>query len=53
MDHLRTVSWDPGIADSRTISVCYDCLCLMYLSHYWAERIVWTGPDEGSGRSMA
>ena len=25
----------------------------MYLAHYWAERIVWTGPDEGSGRSMA
>ena len=60
MDHSRTVSWDPGIADSRALSVCYDCLCLMtlfrtvmYLAHYWAERIVWTGPDEGSGRSMA
>ena len=25
----------------------------MYLAHYWAERIAWTGPDEGSGRSMA
>ena len=41
------------------LSVCYDCLCLMalfrtvmYLTHYWAERIVWTGPDEGSGRYM-
>ena len=60
MDHSHTVSWDPGIADYRTLSVCYDCLCLMtlfrtvmYLAHYWAERIVWTGPDEGSGRSMA
>ena len=60
MDHSRTVSWDPGIADSRTISVCYDCLCLMalfrtvvYLAHYWAGRMLWTGPDEGSGRSMA
>ena len=31
MDHSRTVSWDPGIADSRTISVWYDCLCLMAL----------------------
>ena len=31
MDHLRTVSWDPGITDSRTLSVCYDCLCLMTL----------------------
>ena len=54
MDHSRTVTWDPGIADSRTILVCYDCLCLMalfrtvmYLVHYWTGRIVWTGPDEG------
>ena len=60
MDHSCTVSWDPGIADSRTLSVCYDCLCLMtlfrtvmYLASYWAVRIVWTGPDEGSSRSMA
>ena len=29
MDHSRTVSWDPGITDSLTISVCYDCLCLI------------------------
>ena len=27
MVHLRTVSWDPGIADSRNLLVCYDCLC--------------------------
>ena len=60
MDHSRTVAWDPGIADSRTILVCYDCLCLMalfrtvmHLVHYWTGRIVWTGPDEGPGRSMA
>ena len=60
MDHSRTVSWDPGIADSRTLSVCYDCLCLMtlfrtvmYLASYWAVRIVWTGPGEGSSRSIA
>ena len=60
MDHSRTVSWEPGIADSQTQSICYDCLCLMtlfwtvmYLARYWAMRIVWTGPDEGSGRSMA
>ena len=58
MDHSRTVSWDPGIVDSWTLSVCY-CLCLMtlfrtvmYLAHHWAEIIVWTGPDEASGRSM-
>ena len=52
MDHSRTGRWDPGIVDSRTISVCYDCLCLMtlmYLAHYWAMRIVWTEPDEGCG----
>ena len=56
MDHSRTISWDPGIANSQTISVCYDCLCVMallrtvmYLAHYWAERIVWTGPDEVYG----
>ena len=60
MNHSRTISWDPGIADSWTISVCYDCLCLMalfrtvmYLAHYWAVRIVWTGPDEGNGRYIA
>ena len=60
MDHSRTVSWDPGIADYRTLSACYDCLCLitlfrtvMYLASYWAVRIVWTGHDEGSSRSMA
>ena len=60
MDHSEGVGWDPGIADSQTLSVCYDCLCLMtlfrtvmYLAHYWAERIVWTEPDEWSGRSMA
>ena len=60
MDHSHTVTWDPGIADFRTLSVCYDCMCLMtlfrtvmYLAHYRAERIVWTGPAEGSGRSIA
>ena len=60
MKHSRTISWDPGIADSRTILVCYDCLCLMalfwtvmYLAHHWAVRIVWTGPDEGNGRYIA
>ena len=37
-----------------------DCLCLMalfrtvmYLVHYWTGRIVYTGPDEGSGRHRA
>ena len=47
MDQSHTVSWDPGIADSRTLSACYDCLCLMtlfrtvmYLARYWVVRIV-------------
>ena len=26
---------------------------VMYLAHYWAVRIVWTGPDEGNGRYIA
>ena len=44
LDHWRTVIWDPGIVDSRVLSVCYDCLCLMALFravmslvHHWAE----------------
>ena len=52
LDHWRTVIWDPGIVDSRVLSVCYDCLCLMALFrtvmssvHHWAEWSVWTGPD--------
>ena len=60
LDHWRAVSWDPGIADSRALSVCYDCLCLMALfravmslARYWAEEFVWTGPDEGYCRSIA
>ena len=60
LNHWHTVSWDPGIADSRVLSVCYDCLCLMALfravmslARYWAEEFVWTGPDEGYCRSMA
>ena len=60
MNHSCTISWDPGIADSRTVSVCYDCLCLMalfrtvmYLADYWAVRIVWTGPDKGNCRYIA
>ena len=59
INHLSAVSWDPGIADSRTLLVCYDCLCLMtlfrtvmYLARYWAVKVVWTGPDEESDRSM-
>ena len=60
LDHWRTVSWDPGIADSRVLSVCYDCLCLMdlfravmSLVHHWAEWSVWTGSDDGYCRKIA
>ena len=60
LNHWHTVSWDPGITDSRVLSVCYDCLCLMALfravvslARYWAEEFVWTGPDEGYCRSIA
>ena len=31
LNHWHTVSWDPGVADSRVLSVCYDCICLMAL----------------------
>ena len=60
LNHWRTVSCDPGIADSRVLSVCYDCLCLMALfravmslARYWAEEFVWTRPDEEYCRSIA
>ena len=55
LDHWHTV----GIADSRALSVCYDCLCLMALfwtvmslARYWADEFVWTGPDVGYCRSI-
>ena len=60
LDHWRTVVWDPGIVDSRALSVCYDCLCLMALFravmslvHHWAEWSVWTGTDAGYCRTIA
>ena len=60
LDHWRTVIWDPGIMDSRVLSVCYDCLCLMALFravmslvHHWAEWSVWTEPDAGYCRTIA
>ena len=27
LNHWHTVSWDPGVADSRLMTVCYGCLC--------------------------
>ena len=29
MKHSRTISWDPGIADSRTILVCYSTVAFV------------------------
>ena len=56
LNHWHTVSWDPGVADSRVLSVCYDCLCLMVLfrtvislARDWVEVFVWTGHNEGGG----
>ena len=52
--HGHTVIWDPGVAESRPLAVCYDCLCLislfrtvMSLSYDWAEVFGWIGHDEG------
>ena len=58
LNHWHTVSWDPGVADSRVLLVCYDCFCLMALfrtmmslARDWVEVFVWTGHDVGSSRS--
>ena len=58
LNHWHTVSWDPGVADSRVLSVCYDCLCLMVLfrtvmslARDWVEVFAWTGYDKGSCHS--
>ena len=58
LNHWHTVSWDPGVADSRVLSVCYDCLCLIALLRTvmswprdWVEVFVWTGHDKGYCRS--
>ena len=32
LNHWHTVSWDPGVADSWVLTVCYDCLCLIAFS---------------------
>ena len=53
LNHRHTVRWDPGVVDSRVLTVWYDCLCLislfrtvMSLSYDWDEVFVWTGHDE-------
>ena len=56
LNHRHTVRGDPGVVDSRVLTVCYDCMCLislfrtvMSLSYDWDEVCVWTGHDEGYG----
>ena len=55
MDHSHTISWDPGIADSRTLLPLFDGFvpdCDVLGSLLGREDCMdW--PDEGSGRSMA
>ena len=60
LNHRHMVSWDPGVADSRPLVVCYDCLCLislfrtvMSLSYDWDEVFGWIGHDEGYHYSPA
>ena len=59
VDGRRLDHWRTGIVDSRALSVCYDCLCLMALFravmslvHHWAEWSVWTGIDAGYCRTI-
>ena len=54
LNHRYMVSWDPGVADSRPLAVCYDCLCLISLvrtvmssSYDWDEVFGCIGHDEG------
>ena len=58
--HGHTIIWDPGVAESRPLAVCYDCLCLislfrtvMSLSYDWDEVFGWIGQDEGYDYSPA
>ena len=60
LNHRHMVSWDPGVADSRHLAECYDCLCLislfrtmMSLSYDWDEVFGWIGHDEGHDCSPA
>ena len=39
--HGHTVIWDPGVAESRPLAVCYD----------WDEVFGWIGHDEGNDYS--
>ena len=58
LNHWHTVCWDPVVEDSRVLSVCHDCPCLMVLfrtvmslARDWVEVFVWTGHDKGSCHS--
>ena len=58
--HGHTVILDPGVAESRPLAVCYDCLCLISLfwtvislSYDWDEVFGWIGHDEGYDYSPA
>ena len=60
LSHRHMVSWDPGVAESRPLAVCYDCLCLislfrtmMSLSYDWDEVFGWIGHDGGYDCSPA
>ena len=60
LNHRHTVSWDTGVADSRPLAMCYDCLCLislfrtvMSLSYDWDAVFGWIGHDEGYDCSPA
>ena len=60
LSHRHTVSWDPGVAESRPLAVCNDCLCsislfrtVMSLSYDWDEVFGWIGHDEGYDCSPA
>ena len=60
LNHIHTVSWDPGVVDYRPLAVCYDCLCLislfqtvMSLSYDWDKVFGWIGHDEGYDCSPA
>ena len=58
--HRHTVIWNPGVAESRPLALCYDCLCLislfrtvMSLSYDWDEVLGWIEHDEGYDYSPA
>ena len=60
LEHRHTICWHTGVTDSRPLTVCYDCLCLisllrtmMSLSYDWDGALDWIGHDEGYDCSPA